>query len=79
MSKTYISDLINTRIGKYEEETIPPASVVWDGGKLLEENISLSALIRKADLNNEKYDWRKSTPKGKQSHKNFGDFLFNIL
>lgn len=59
------------------EEVVEPESEVWyppeDNGESIHE------LLRKSDLNNIKYDWRKTTKIGKLSNKNFSFFLFNIL
>lgn len=61
-----------------EEEYIsPPQSEEWSPP--IDQGEPLADLIRKCDLNNPKYDWRKNTKLGRFSNKNFGIFLFNIL
>lgn len=74
------ADLYNNSL-ESEEEKPKPRSVVWeseDGGysKSPEGNPpSVESFIQKNELEDEKYDWRLKTSKGKRSHKNFTDFL----
>lgn len=80
MNKIILNDYLTVRhpfLHQDEEYTPPPQSEVWyppeDNGESIHE------LLRKSDLNNIKYDWRKTTKIGRLSNKNFSFFLFNIL
>ncbi len=89
MSSRYcINDLLrvryNAQTGFEEDESPLPQSEEWVAPDISEiqdgyHGATLNQLLRKADIDNPKYDWRKTTKKGRFSHKNFGVYLFDIL
>lgn len=62
-----------------EEEIPPPNSEVWceelvDTSRFLDLD-SVRRTIDDFNLEDERYDWRRDTKRGKASRKNFTDFL----
>jgi len=63
-----------------EEEEKKPNSQVWeDEGYVLNVEKSVEIIISSLELDDEVYDWRRETKKGKRSRKNFTDFLVESL
>ncbi len=78
MSKYCINDFLRVGCSSFDDKTPQPQSEEWVPPDNIECG-SFSRLLRDMDLNNPKFDWRKTTKKGRFSHKNFGAYLFDIL
>ena len=66
--------------GKDSDDDTTPNSEVWDvadSGDGVDFDGSVGKFISKFQLADEVYDWRPNTTKGKNSRKNFTDFLVN--
>lgn len=58
-----------------EEDLPPPNSEIWCDSLGALDLDSVRRTIADLELDDEKYDWRRETKKGKSSRKNFSDFL----
>ena len=75
--------LVNADFNPVEDEEPPkPNSEIWkpkDSDAPPPPVGSVSRFLKDTDIENEKYDWRLNTKKGKLSHKNFTLYLKDAL